>query len=638
MARAFTPATFLLVMTSWAACAEVPEAPGTRDGSEGEPPVARVGPAPSLTYLQNPTIINFDELAPAQMIGSDHYIASGVRVEIGPSSTASGYVRSGSAMGPCNATRSIQTEPFTGPSMLFRFPNGVTSVQVNAGDFSSTDEDVITLTAYGDDALTQVVDSQTWTLPGNVGNACVTVMVSAPLIRAVEVVSAGPFPNSIFIDDLVFTPVIIPTGPFFGADSSAHPDQGDFPTGAPPYDFYLGQVGFGNTPCDVGGLSPASGYAQCTAFQLPAAQYARNTFAFWYLKGPFDPAFKLNGNKYLAPYDAGRLQAGHLVQQWTTYNAISIDHDPSTGSSNSPIPGPVIDGRTLFGDIEPPLDSEVLAEAGWAVCPFEAPPGKVPEYTEGSDCVLEENIRNNYPANATRIGINRQLLRGFIDRILEAGLIPGIYTNPRSWIEAFGQGYSAYWPFALWTASCAAGPRTAAQASAELPAIANTTLGGMKTSIWQYQAHPNVDYNVTSRDPGLDFVPQPDAARTYRCTCGPGCPLANSQTNREYGLYLVATPERLDATSGTISLTNPTDEEIPISAASIGIYPGNTWFTHTTTCTAPLPPGGSCTIDVTYTPGNGNAPKNAARLYIGPAKGSSVVVPLGACGVGVVGC
>ena len=177
------------------------------DGSaEAAPTTAQPLIARGVVLKQTSVTLNFNDLAAGEAVAQDRYAAQGVLITTGPGSTAPGVVTGSGAGGPCDGTRSIQTEPFTGPSFLFRFPEGASDVTLSSGDFGPSDQDVITLTAYGDDALTMVVASQTVTLPEGAPTSCLPLTVAADRIAAVEVTSAGSFPNSIFVDNLTYTP------------------------------------------------------------------------------------------------------------------------------------------------------------------------------------------------------------------------------------------------------------------------------------------------------------------------------------------------------------------------------------------------------------------------------------------------
>jgi hypothetical protein len=177
------------------------------DGSaEGTPTTPQPLVTRGIVFKQTAVTLNFNDLAAGEVVAQDRYGAQGVQITTGPGSTAAGVVTGSGSAGPCDGTRSIQTEPFTGPSILFRFPDGASDVALSSGDFGPSDQDVITLTAYGDDALTMVVASQTVTLAEGAPTGCLALMVAADKIAAVELTSAGSFTNSVFIDNFTFTP------------------------------------------------------------------------------------------------------------------------------------------------------------------------------------------------------------------------------------------------------------------------------------------------------------------------------------------------------------------------------------------------------------------------------------------------
>src|SRR5262249_19349754 len=129
--------------------------------------------------------------------------------------TTSGVVKGSSTDGPCDMTRSIKTEPFTGPSFLLRFPDGVTSVTLDVGDFGESDSDLITVKAYSDYSLETLISIDIGFLAQGAPAGCVRLSVQATigLIKAVEITSESyvgemfavtSFPNSIFIDNVSF--------------------------------------------------------------------------------------------------------------------------------------------------------------------------------------------------------------------------------------------------------------------------------------------------------------------------------------------------------------------------------------------------------------------------------------------------
>jgi hypothetical protein len=141
-------------------------------------------------------------------------------------------------------------------------------------------------------------------------------------------------------------------------------------------------------PCAIGGLGANSHLESCPAFQLPAAQAARSTYAYWYLKGPHSIEFT-QGTGWLSPFEAGRRQADLLLQQWDTYNAISITHDAST----VPPGAPSTDEALHFGEYSIGIDSEAYSQTN--DCGLELQPG--------SSCTIE--VHKN-----TDIGTEARLL------------------------------------------------------------------------------------------------------------------------------------------------------------------------------------------------------------------------------------
>jgi len=166
--------------------------------------------------------VDFNDLAPEQVVAPDRYLTLGLRIEIGPSSTTSGVVEGSLTAVPCDGTRSIKTEPFIGPSFLLRFPHGVTSVSLDAGDTGPSDSDLIIVKAYSDDALETLIDTDIGSLAQGAPTGCVRLSVQATditLIKAVEITSdsvyvlssnspsgVSSYPNSIFVDNVTFEP------------------------------------------------------------------------------------------------------------------------------------------------------------------------------------------------------------------------------------------------------------------------------------------------------------------------------------------------------------------------------------------------------------------------------------------------
>ena len=115
----------------------------------------------------------------------------------------------------------MKTASFTGPFVL-RFPHGVTSVSLDAGDIGPSDSDIITVKAYSDDALETLIDTDIGSIAQGAPTGCVRLSVQATdvaLIKAVEITSEGvyvlssnspsgvsSYPNSIFVDNVTFAP------------------------------------------------------------------------------------------------------------------------------------------------------------------------------------------------------------------------------------------------------------------------------------------------------------------------------------------------------------------------------------------------------------------------------------------------
>jgi len=140
--------------------------------------------------------VDFNDVASGAPVAPDRYSQLGVRIEIGPSgTTGEGFI--GSLTGtPCDGTRSLKPTPFGGPSFLLRFPNGVTSVSLDAGDIGSSDSDVISVKAFSDDALTTLIDVDAAPLPQGAPTGCVRLSVQTDItqtpiikIKAVEITS-----------------------------------------------------------------------------------------------------------------------------------------------------------------------------------------------------------------------------------------------------------------------------------------------------------------------------------------------------------------------------------------------------------------------------------------------------------------
>ena len=186
------------------------------DGSEtiGTLPT---GTLPLPAGSQTSITVDFNDLGPEQVVAADRYIGLGLTIE-----TSLGDVVEGSFNEvPCDGTRSMKTASFTGPFVL-RFPHGVTSVSLDAGDIGPSDSDIITVKAYSDDALETLIATDIGSIAQGAPTGCVRLSVQATdvaFIKAVEITSEGvyvlssnspsgvsSYPNSIFMDNVTFEP------------------------------------------------------------------------------------------------------------------------------------------------------------------------------------------------------------------------------------------------------------------------------------------------------------------------------------------------------------------------------------------------------------------------------------------------
>jgi hypothetical protein len=461
-------------------------------------------------------------------------------------------------------------------------------------------------------------------------------------------------------------------GPFFGSDTSVRPDNDEFPIGAPPYDFYAGNVsnndpdgvsgpitcgihdkgkdvfgviprvdkaGYRCMPDAQGNISPEDCLFMCGTFELPAAKLSRQTYAYWFLWGPQAKNFKSNG-KPQQPFTSGFQQGTEMVRQWRLYNSRTVEHDIAGVS----VTAPVIGGRTLFADVEStPLQSEF----GWCFCPgvgldLEKHPDKA--VTPGSDCSLSGAYEKEWPGLSC-LGANRRVLEGFLFAVETAGFPGGVYTSPASWGHTFGYGYRPRsggedQDFALWISGCGTGSaRTSSEAAVQWPLVRNTVLGGMNSVVWQYQLGPSapVDFDIASQDPQASFTPVRSPEVAYRCTCtaeglGGRCP-----SNQELGTYLDARPDSVEFGSGqesvSVTITNPTARSLGVGR--IFIEGQKHSFSQTNACST-LGPGETCRIDVTFD--RAKQPKGTALLRIIPPVAPGIAVPLIGCPPGSPGC
>src|SRR5207244_10680304 len=104
-----------------------------------------------------------------------------------------------------------------------KFPNGCTSVSLDAGDIGPSDSDSITVKAFSDDALETLVAFDIGLLLQGAPTGCVRLSDQAERIKAVEITSdsvyvlssnsasgVSSYPNSIFLDNVTFEPAPAP--------------------------------------------------------------------------------------------------------------------------------------------------------------------------------------------------------------------------------------------------------------------------------------------------------------------------------------------------------------------------------------------------------------------------------------------
>jgi len=266
---------------------------------------------------------------------------------------------------------------------------------------------------------------------------------------------------------------------YLGADTSAHPELGQYPRdaqGVPNplgYDYYLGRIAVGMEPCSIRTFSghdivtgdPVPDSLVCPAFQMFAAAVARpqRTYGYVLLLGPnARPASVPDGRAY------GAEQANALAAQRDRYRH-------------------VVYGKTLFADIED------LAGSGWdTAC------------TSGS---------------ASACARNRDVLEGFLERAITTGFTGGVYTNLETWTNAFGSGYVPRASFVAWITSWNTSDDGSGMPGggknvdvASLREFEQNALDGMQGVLWQYTVTSPADFDATRQDPTVRFVPRTRSA------------------------------------------------------------------------------------------------------------------------------
>ena len=182
-ASAFAPSSLTLASTAGDVNLDGSETRGTVPA--GNLPL----PAGSPTSIT----VDFNDVGPEQVVASDRYLGVGLTIETSLDDVVEGSLNAV----PCDGTRSIKTASFTGPFLL-RFPHGVTSVSLDAGDIGSSDSDVIMVKAYSDDALQTLIATDIGSLAQGAPTGCVRLSVQAPepevaVIKAVEITADGVY-------------------------------------------------------------------------------------------------------------------------------------------------------------------------------------------------------------------------------------------------------------------------------------------------------------------------------------------------------------------------------------------------------------------------------------------------------------
>jgi hypothetical protein len=285
-------------------------------------------------------------------------------------------------------------------------------------------------------------------------------------------------------------PVAPRAAPIYGSDTNTQPEHMASLPG--PTKFYAGKIGSGSemradgthSPCfivnDVGydvlnptvPINPAL-YCQFNHASATQAGPTR-TYGYWLLRGVLDRIALPAGAPTQADRDAavlyGRQQANAFLTQVRRYRSI-------------------LQGATLFADIE--------GAAGWVTC--------------------DAGIPNVCPA---AIELNHLVYTEFMETIVEAGYVPGLYTNVNSWIVFFDTDFVPVYtrrehagrpiPVAVWIASCdqwcGSSRPTPAEAAAEWGDAEDAIISGGQTVVWQYYAPGAAQCSGTPIGADLDIT------------------------------------------------------------------------------------------------------------------------------------
>jgi hypothetical protein len=302
---------------------------------------------------------------------------------------------------------------------------------------------------------------------------------------------------------------------YFGADSSANPERGDFfEAKGHGYDFYGGRLITGLTKTrlqhqghDVVDWTEVPTHLQEGGFEYDAALVARpeRTYGFSIVVGPgHSSAARYRSNLHLF----GTRQAFELAEQWREYEHL-------------------VGGRTLFADVERGCckDCEPCNAAndayGWRDCPaYDVDAEVIPDGCRQNQRILEGFLR--------AVTLMGESLEAQGDQPVR----PGVYTRPNIWDDFFGKPFVPRWlsgdpiPFVLWLTGCESIDdrcettegvdrldwRTADEVKADLATAEEQSLGGMRTVIWQHHIN-KPDWDAMRPNPSENFAPEPDWIR-----------------------------------------------------------------------------------------------------------------------------
>lgn len=194
-------------------------------------------------------------------------------------------------------------------------------------------------------------------------------------------------------------------------------------------------------PFYIGKIGAGKSGSENSGFNESTAQSAGSTqtFAFWDLEGP------------------GSNTDGLTMTQWGTAQAQAFVESWQTGYYGSKA---YLGGTTFFLDIESGND-------GWSV---------------GTETDRQQILNGSldYLSN--------------VSNVINGPGSAGVYTSPSTWTEMFGNYISPY-PFVFWYAGTDSPNCT--QAQTEFSTYPQSSVGGWKTMIWQFESSAAADFDIT---------------------------------------------------------------------------------------------------------------------------------------------